>query len=173
MRPCLRSAVTVTFLLAAAACGFGGRAAGQNVDQPHRVWLGAGMVGAGSTSDVVGSGTGPLAQLVYQRAGHHLALRGLGVVDRHGNWSLGEMGLNYGRMITTRSGHAALAAGLAGLAFGTCPDDDDACFTFGFPVFAEMGFSREFIGVGLQAFANLNPKASYGGLALFVQFGRL
>jgi hypothetical protein len=33
--------------------------------------------------------------------------------------------------------------------------------------------SREFIGVGLQAFANLNPKASYGGLALFVQFGRL
>lgn len=167
--------LTAALLLAAVALLDPARAAAQTVEQPHRAWLAAGLAGAGSTSDAVDGGVGALAQLVYQRRGHHFALRGLAVGDVYGSSAqgLGELGLLYGRAITTGSGHAALAAGLAGVGFETCPDDDDSCFTFGVPVVAELGLSLEFIGVGLQAFANLNPKATYGGVALFLQLGWL
>lgn len=175
MRRLSRTAiVTAALLLAAAASGLDGRAAAQSFEQPHRIWLGAGLAGAGSTSDDI-DGAGLLAQVVYQRRGHHFALRGLALGDPYGNSSrsLGELGLNYGRAITTGAGHAAVAAGLAGVGFETCPDDDDSCFTFGVPLVVEVGLSLEFIGIGLQAFGNLNPKASYAGLALFLQLGWL
>lgn len=170
-----KATITAALLLAATALLPGGRAAAQSFEQPHRIWLGVGLAGGGSTSGEGDGGAGLLAQIVYQRRGHHFALRGLGLGDPYGNSarSFGELGLIYGRAITTGSGHAAVAAGLAGVGFETCPDDDDSCFTLGVPLVAEVGLSLEFIGLGLQAFGNLNPKASYGGLSLFLLLGWL
>ena len=168
-------ATATALLLGAAALFTPARAAAQAAGQPHRVWLGAGAAGGGSTHDAIDGGVGALAQLVYQGRGHHAALRGLAIGDVFGTSAngLGEVGLLYGRAISTGSGHAALAAGLAGVGFETCPDDDDSCFTLGVPLVAEVALGLEFIGVGLQLFGNLNSKAPYGGVALFAQLGWL
>ena len=165
----------LALLLSAAALSLPGRAAAQAPAQPQRAWLGAGLAGAGTTSqDVEGHG-GLMVQLVYQGRGHHVALRGLALGDVFGSSvsGLGELGLLYGRTIGTRAGHAAVAAGLAAVGFETCPDDDDSCFVIGVPVVAELAVSLEFVGLGLQLFGNLNPKAPYGGAALFAQLGWL
>jgi hypothetical protein len=81
-------------------------------------------------------------------------------------WSTGE--------VATRPwGHAAIAAGLAWTGFGSC-QGSGGCSTVGVPVVAEVA-ARLFsiMGVGAQAFGNLNTKSVYLGAVLFLQLGWL
>jgi hypothetical protein len=115
-----------------------------------------------------------MAQLVFQKNAHHAAIRALVLHDIERSTSeIGELGALYGRTSAFSWGRGSVAAGVSAVAFDTCPDDDDSCFTPGIPVVAELSRSSRIIGVGIQAFGNVNAKASYAGAVLFLQLGRL
>lgn len=144
----------------------------QEMPDRARVWAAIG-VGAGLPTSG-GDGIANMAQLVYQRNAHHAAIRGLVLHDLdRGTDEIGELGALYGRTDVIGRGNVAVAAGLSVVAFETCPDDDDSCFTIGVPLVAETAWSGKYFGVGVQAFANLNRKAAYAGAILFVQAGRV
>jgi hypothetical protein len=144
----------------------------QEVPARTRMWAAVG-IGAGLPTSG-GDGIANMAQLVVQKAPNHIALRGLVLHDLdRSTKTIGEAGLLYGRAKTTPWGHAAAAAGVSALGFDTCPDDDDSCFTFGVPIVVEAARNGRFAGLGVQAFANLNAKASYAGGLLMLQLGRL
>lgn len=158
------STACLLFLLANAA-------AAQQAQGGTRFWAAAGL-GAGLPTSG-GDGIGNLAQLVFQKDAHHLALRGLVLHDLdRSTETIGEIGVLYGRAGLLSRG-VTMAAGVSGLAFDTCPDDDDSCFSLGLPVIVEAARGGKVLGVGVQVFANLNRKASYAGGALFLQLGRL
>jgi hypothetical protein len=142
-----------------------------------RVWAAVGMGAAAPTSG--GDAITNMAQLVYQKGSNHFALRGVALHDLQGETNttstdlIGEVGLLYGRTRELSWGRAALAAGISGIAFDACPDDDDSCFTAGIPIVAEVARSGRAVGIGVQGFGNINTKASYAGAVLFVQVGRL
>lgn len=137
-----------------------------------RIW-GAVGIGAGMPTSG-GDGITNMAQVVFQKHPHHVALRALLMhdLDRPTD-DIGEASVLYGRTFGLGGSYAAVAAGISANAFDTCPDDDDACFSLGFPVVVEAAISRKYVGVGLQAFGNVNSIASYAGAVLFVQLGRL
>ena len=147
-------------------------AAAQKVPGRARIWaavgLGAGMPTSG------GDGIGKMAQLVFEKEPHHVAIRAVVLHDLDSATdAIAELGALYGRTRVFDWGHAALAGGVSAVAFDTCPDDDDSCVTVGVPLVAEVALSRNLVGLGLQAFGNYNRKAAYAGAALFLQFGRL
>lgn len=143
-------------------------------DEPARtrVWAAAGL-GAGLPTSG-GDGIANMAQLVAQRGAHHFALRGLILHDIERETSeIGEVGALYGRTFAIDRLNGAMAGGISYGVFSTCPDDDDGCFAFGVPVVAEAALGGRFAGVGVQAFGNVNPKASWAGAVVFVQVGRV
>jgi len=150
------------------ACLVTASATAQTSSKPSRIWGALGLGAAAPSSG--GDGIANMAEIVFEKDPHHFAVRGLIVhdIDRPVN-ELGEVGVLYG---LTRS-MSSIAVGAAGVGFSTCPDDDDSCFTIGVPLVAEVSRSRRNIGIGIQAFGNLNSKASYAGAVLFVQLGRL
>jgi hypothetical protein len=140
--------------------------------------VGRGGLGAGVPTSG-GDAITNMAQIAYQKNTHHVAIRGLVLHDLEGESNstttdmIGEIGLFYGRTRLLDWGRVTLAAGVAGIALDTCPDDDDSCFTFGVPFAAEISRGGSLVGLGVQAFANVNTKASYAGAVLFLQLGRL
>jgi hypothetical protein len=163
----IRFAVVISALVAVSA----NTLAAQTVDKP-RIFAALGLGAAAPASG--GDGIANMAQIVFEKKSHHVALRGLIVhdIDRATN-ELGEIGVLYGRVSPVRSYPVAIAAGVSGVGFSACPDDDDSCFTIGIPVAAEVSWRRRLIGFGLQGFGNFNSKASYAGAVLFLQLGRL
>jgi hypothetical protein len=151
-----------------------GAAEAQALRQPARAWLAAGLGGGGGAADV--GGLAFMAQVVYQREPHHLAVRGLALGDTRASGSpdVGELGVLYGRTRMGYMGHMSVAAGLALTALDPCPDDDDTCVVLGVPVVADAAL-RLFpvAGIGVQLFGNVNQHASYAGLALYLQLGWL
>lgn len=147
-------------------------AGAQQAPERTNIW-GAVGAGAGFPSSG-GDGIANMAQLVLQKSSHHFAVRGLVLHDiERTTREIGEIGALYGRTSAFRTRGAVIAAGISGVAFDTCPDDDDSCFTVGVPLIAEIARSWKFLGLGLQGFANVNTKASYAGAVLFLQAGRL
>jgi len=147
-------------------------AGGQEHDIRARLW---GAIGAGPGFPTSGGdGIANMAQLVYQKRSHHAAVRALILhdIDRATN-EIGEIGALYGRTSVMGSFPVVVAAGLSGVAFSTCPDDDDSCFTIGVPIVAEASRSTTLIGIGIQAFTNVNAKAPYAGGLFFLKLGRL
>ena len=153
-----------------------GGADAQELREPSRVWAGAGLAGGGSSE--VG-GLGVMLQIVYQKQPHHVALRGVylhdlsGFPDSGGGDIIAEAGLLYGRTNAMKWGHVAFAAGASAVAFDTCPNDDDTCFTVGVPLAAEAALTGKVVGLGLQVFGNVNTKAPYAGVSLFLLLGWL
>ena len=144
----------------------------QDVPGRTRIWGAVGLGAAMPTSG--GDAIVNIAQLVLQRQPHHVAIRGVVLHDLDRATDLiVELGPLYGRTRDLTWGYAAIASGVSGVAFDACPDDDDSCFTVGVPLVAEVAITRRFIGLGIQAYANLNDKAAYAGAALFLQVGRL
>ena len=137
-----------------------------------KVW-GAVGVGAAAPSSG-GEGIANMAELVFQKKSHHAAIRAVIVhdIERPTN-EIGELNALYGRTSALRSFPLVIATGLSGVGFFDCPDDDDSCFTFGIPLVTEISRNTRFIGIGLQVFGNVNPKASYAGGMLFLKLGRL
>ena len=147
-------------------------ATAQQVPSRARVW-GAAGVGAGVPTSG-GDGITNMVQLVFQKEPHHAAIRALVLHDLdRGTNEIGEVGPLYGRMQQRKWGHVTLASGVSAVAFDTCPSDDDTCFAIGLPLVAEAVLSRRFIGLGIQAFGNVNRKASYAGATLFLALGRM
>lgn len=136
-----------------------------------RTWLGVGY--GGGTAGNGDDGFALMGQLVHQRGGSHIAVRGVILVDPLGedSDSFGELGLLYGRVSKGRAGHAAIAAGLAHTAVA-CGSGIDNCTTVGVPVVAEAAFRpTPVLGIGIQAFANLNKQRVFGGVVVFLQLG--
>jgi hypothetical protein len=144
---------------------------------PLRVWAAAGMGAGVPTSG--GDGIANMAQLVFHKQPHHVAIRGLLLHDMESptnssaTRTIGELGPLYGRTRMFDWGHAAVASGISGVILDPCPDDDDPCFTFGIPLVAEAAINTKFVGLGIQAFANFNGKATYAGAVLFLELGWL
>jgi hypothetical protein len=162
-----RSVLFVLFLCATASA-----ALAQDGSNQTRVW-GALGIGAGVPTSG-GDGIANMAELVIQKRPHHFAIRGLVLHDlARATETIGEVSAVYGRTNLLPSTNVALAIGVSGVAFDTCPDDDDSCFTVGLPIVAEFSRSRQFIGLGIQLFGNLNAKASYAGAVVFLQLGQL
>ena len=164
----IRRMVAVALFAVSAASGV----VAQDVDRT-KMWAAVGA-GAGLPTSG-GDGIGNLVQLVLQKNAHHVAIRGVVLHDLdRATKEIGEVGLLYGRARALNSRTMTLAAGVSGVAFDTCPDDDDSCFAIGIPLVVEASLlSGKYIGLGVQAFGNLNRKASYVGGVLFLQLGRL
>ena len=140
--------------------------------RPARIWAGIGLgstVSPGTNSDAAAV----MAQLVYQRAAHHFALRIMGSADLYGNSdALGELGVIYGRVYSGSLGHAMVGTGVSSTTHDRCPNDQETCSSVGLPLVAEVGFSAlTIVGIGLQAFANLNTAGSYFGVVAMLQLG--
>jgi hypothetical protein len=140
-----------------------------------RTWL-AGGYGVGGAKGGR-EGATYMGELVHQRGANHFALRGVAVEEPFGPGTepLVDLGLLYGRVAKGRTGHAALAAGVAFAAVDGCGGSSRAsCGIVSLPVVAEAAVRLgSVLGVGVQAFANLNKKQSFGGVVVFVQLGWL
>jgi len=140
-----------------------------------RIWLGAGL-GSAARADGA-SGFAVMGEVVYQVRAHHFAVRALGAADPFdtGADAFGEIGLLYGRAAKRKWGHGAISAGLAVTGVSSCSDaGTSGCTTLGVPVVAEAALRlASVVGVGIQGFANLNPKSVYGGVVVFLQLGWL
>lgn len=138
-------------------------------DRP-RAWLGLG-VGAGGGHDAAGMGL--VGQFVFQKRAHYFAARALYMADLYDTDAIGEVGVLYGRAALRPWGHASIAGGLAYTSIQPCPDSGSTgCTTIGVPVVAEASLRLgSVVGVGAQAFVNLNSQTVYRGLAVFFQLG--
>jgi hypothetical protein len=115
-----------------------------------------------------------MAELVFQKRAHYFAARGLLFIDPYeSGGTIGELGVLYGRAAKRPWGHAALSAGLAFTGVDPCPDTGSgSCTGIGIPVVAEAALKLgSVVGVGAQAFANLNSTTVYGGVVVFLQLG--
>ena len=136
-----------------------------------RTWLGAG----GGTGGARGSSEALalMGELVHQRGANHFALRGVAITDPFGEGSdsLTEIGLLYGRVAKSRQGHGAIATGVA-YTSACAASRDTVCRVLGVPIVAEAGFRpTRVLGIGIQAFANLNKQRVFGGVVIFLQLG--
>ena len=153
-------------------------AAQDSTPQP-RIWLGFGLGGAW-VSEVEESGFGAMVEVVFQYQGHQGLFRSVSVPGYHvDDRSFTEYGLLYGRVATSPKGHAGVSAGISALSVctgypATSRIPDDCELTWGIPIAAEIALRlARVLGVGFQAFANVNREARYGGAVLFLQGGWL
>lgn len=161
---------TVLALIAVLALLMPTAATAQSAGGPLRVWLALGLAGAGVQG--LDAGIGGTAELTGQWREHHASLRMLGLADFAGfpdsssDDSASEFGLTYGRWSPRSYGYTAMAVGLAMVQVrGVDPPPDDTGITVGIPLTAEAGVQTTFIGLSVQAFANLNAEASWAGVA--------
>ena len=155
----------------------------------NRIWAGGGVaVGARSNET---SGPGLMGQLVFQRDLQQVSLRGLFLGD-----VVTEAGLMYGKVRETSWGQVSLSSGVSWVSFDVCARpaevfplaagigsnvralhadvvQDYPCNAVGIPVVADATWSGRVVGLGIQALANINSKAPYAGLSLFLQVGWL
>jgi len=160
-------------LLVLALLGGAAAAAGQ-APSASRAWLGVG-VGTGAGGEVADGGA-VLAELAYQKGPHQITLRTDFIVDPFGSRAdvAGELGILYGRSRTGSFGHVSMSTGLSYIGFDQCESSQDSCVRLGVPVVGEAALRvLPVLGLGIQAFANLNSVSSYGGLVVFVQLGWL
>lgn len=139
---------------------------------PHRVWIAAGF-GGGSAMDGTGN-AGLVAQIVYERAPHHFALRALGLADLVGSADSGlaEVGLLYGRVATGNMGFAAASAGASAVYFDDSGGCSRRCVTAGIPLVLEMALTPlDVLGIGLQLFGNVNLRSPFAGLFIIIPLG--
>lgn len=165
----------LTILLIPTAAG-----AQQSSTEPTRVWLAVGL-GGGFFSSLDGDPNDPgialLGALVLKEDRHRVALRGTLMFEILED-GVAEVGLLYGRAWTRERSQSSLSAGLAlvyaqdchGLFGGPC----DPSKTVGLPLSATMSFHpASFLGLGLEAFANLNRLTSFVGVTAMLELGAL
>lgn len=136
------------------------------------VWLGVAGGGVVSSGPRLGAAA---AQLVWARQPHYISLRAayMGNPGEEGvTHDFAEAGALYGRARVRGRTHLAAAAGLALTEVNPCPGAFGACRVAGVPLVAEAAVRpAPVLGIGAQAFANLNAKRPYAGIALLLQLG--
>jgi len=147
----------------------------QSVDRPVRVWLGLGLGGAAAQGlDADGAVS---FQLTAQWGPHHTVLRAVAMADvgsfpDGSDDSIEELGVLYGRRAAWSFGYVAIAGGVARvIGNGFSGAAGKSRETIGLPVIAEVGLQSTVLGLGIQAFGNLNSVSVYGGVSLFVEIG--
>ncbi len=147
----------------------------QSVDRPVRVWLGLGFGGA-AAQDLDADGAVSF-QLTAQWGPHHAVLRSvlmsdLGSFPDGSDDSIEELGVLYGRRAAWSFGYVAIAGGMARVSGdGFSSATSKRRETIGLPVIAEVGLQWTVLGLGIQAFGNLNSVSTYGGVCLFLDIG--
>ena len=138
---------------------------------PHRVWIAAGFGGGGAADG--NGGVGLVAQIVYERAPHHFALRALGVVDvGYSDRGLADVGVLYGRVAAGNMGFAAASTGLSAVHLENCDGSPGGCMTVGIPLVLELAITPfDVLGIGLQLFGNVNLRAPFAGVFIIVPLG--
>jgi hypothetical protein len=148
--------------------------AGQSAKPGWRLWAAGGLGFGGGDAD---GGIAALSELVFQRAPHQVSVRAVAIADLFNEGctsGLGEVGLLYGRTATGPLGHASISAGLAVTMPSHCGLAGPRPTVLGVPLSLEAALRlAPVVGIGAQAFANLNGKGSFGGLVVFVQLGWL
>ncbi len=135
-----------------------------------RIWLGLGLAGGGGND---AEGMGVTGQLVYQKRAHYFAARALYFGDIYDSDNVGELGVLYGRAALRPWGHASIAGGIAYSSITPCRNSGTGtCSTVGVPIVAEASLRfGSVVGIGAQAFVNLNSSSVYRGLGVFLQLG--
>jgi len=169
----------VLFKVVIAAAGLAlsvSQTSAQPVNRPTRVWLSLGL-GGGGAQELDANGAASF-QLTAQWGPHHTMFRALGMGDvssfpeAGSDDTIEEVGVLYGRRAVSSFGYAALAGGLAIVnAKGFAGASNARRQTIGLPVIAEAGLQSSVLGLGIQAFGNLNTVSLYGGVSLFLQVG--
>ena len=140
--------------------------------KPERFWIAVGL-GGGSAHGGAG-GLGAMGQAVYERAPHHYTVRGLATMGEPGgsDAGYGEFGILYGRFAGGGFIHVGAAAGLSFVHLDRCGNSHDSCATVGIPLSAHAAITPfAVIGLGLQVYANINPRAPYGGMFFIMPIG--
>lgn len=164
-RRAVRALLTVLTTLAVSA-----PAAAQQ--RPHRFWIAPGL--GGGTAYGGAGGPGVMGQVVYERTPHHFTLRGLATMGEPGGSDdgYGEFGALYGRFAGGGFIHVGAAAGLSFVHLDRCGNSSDSCATVGIPLSAHIALTPfDVIGLGLQVYGNINPRAPYGGMFLTMPLG--
>lgn len=169
-RLCALSAVICAAMLGP----FGTKLAAQAVHAPTRVWMSLGL-GGGGVQDLEAGGIITF-QLTGQWRSHHVAFRALIMGDTNfqsgSGDSINEAGILYGRRLASSFGYVSAAAGVAAVsAEGFSGAPRQARETIGLPVVVEAAFQAPVIGLGIQAFGNLNSVALYGGVSIVLHLG--
>jgi len=165
----------LALLLAGLAAATAPRPVDAQTEPAARVWLGLGIATAGVRN--VDANAGWSAELGIERAPVHYAIRmtwlaDLGHLPELGSDRVREVGALYGRVTTTSWGHASVAAGLSVVTVDGCDGTyEKSCTTIGVPLVAEARLESQVIGLALQAFGDINPKATFGGLGLSLRLG--
>lgn len=143
--------------------------------EPARRWRLWGAVGLGGGGSSTQGGMASVAEVAFQRAPHQVSLRSTFMFQWFGDGcdpGGGDIGILYGRTATGILGHATLASGLALTWPFQCGGGENA--SIGIPVVAEAAVRpASVVGLGLQAFANLNGRSTFSGVVLFLQLGWL
>lgn len=94
-----------------------------------------------------------------------------------------DVGLLVGLSSQGRGGHASVAIGFARVTgsrssgldlFGTGDGREDINPTFGLPIEVQLfGNIGRIFGLGLYAYANVNPEQNFGGITVNLRFGKL
>lgn len=150
-------------------------------DDPVRIWIYGGMGGGdfssrdGQTND---PGIALLAGVAASRAAHRFTLRGAVVAEILGD-GIADLGLLYGRTWTGERSQRSLSAGVAlvegedchGIFSGRPCEDVNKV---GLPLSASVSFRPvRMLGLGLEAFGNLNTLSSFAGVAAIIELGSL
>ena len=176
-----RVVVGCAFLLAMAHTGVRPAAAQDpEAGGPSPFWVSFGIgAGVSQSSGVEDDGLGPgaVGEVGILTGVHRLSLRASFVAEIFGDGAA-DFGALYGRRWPFPD--LSLAAGVAGVEVADCPDlfsGDPSCenkYTVGLPLTAELSLLRtDHLGLGIHAFGNVNGIASFGGLTLVAQLGRL
>lgn len=170
MRGVYRALIGSFVVAAGMIPGPAGGVSAQSVESSTRVWLSAslGVVGARGYG---AEGAGMLS-LNVQKGSHYAVARATSIGGQHTSVedviaaSVEELGLLYGRRNLTSWGHTAVGGGLA-----LVDEKVGGKTTIGLPLVAEVALQATNLGLGLQAFGNLNTASSFVGVAVTLQVG--
>ena len=143
--------------------------------QEKNFWVNLGL-GSGSISE---NAFALNANMTYQFGKNMLTLRAAGMGELFGK-SIGDNGLLYGIALRQEQVLFSVGAGLAfvegSISHGlfSTKEPEKIGPTIGIPLEAQLFWRpTRFLGIGLYAFANLNPEESFAGITLGFQFGKL
>ena len=143
-------------------------------EEVRRTWVsfGYGIAAlAGADAEDAYSLVGEIG-LHLQRGRYTGSLRTAVLFDIFGDTGYGDIGLLVGRATRAQGFRASASVGLA-FVQGTDPITYADVTTVGVPLEAQVFYSPGALGLGLYAFANVNPERSFAGLTLSLHVGAL
>lgn len=158
----MRFVVTLGALVVAFGAPLGAQAP-QGATSSQALWASAG-VGPGTEAAAV------LVSLRYSRGGHLLSARTAGSFGISEGEGRTDFGLLYGRRVRW---HTLYAHASAGAAFVVHEEADvETSGGLGIPLSVGVGWAPvPFVGLGLEAFGDVNPTEHFGGIVLTVELG--